>query len=1099
MLTILLGPAKCGKSRWILDDMIRQARQGRQGQLLLTPEQFSHQMERRLAQAGGPTVCRYAEVLSFSRLATRVFSHEGGLCRQSLDAGGRLLAMAQALESVRSRLRLYGAASGKPAFYTQLLTATDELKSYAVSSARLREAAGQTQGALAVKLEELALILDSYDAVCANGQADPRDTLSRLADQLSGSTWAEGRAIYVDGFTDFTTLELQVLEALLKRCGQFTVALACDGPESGTAIYDSARRTAAILKRMADRYQIEVEWIQLSPPVHRKPAMQYLNRALFAPGTAPFSGETPEIVLSEAASIRDECQTAVKQILDLAEQGTRYRDMAVAVTDQSRYGPILESLCAQYGVPLYLSGKKNILQKPVMTYLTAALEAASGNLEPEDVLRYLKTGLSPVDRDTCDLLENYIVVWNLRGSRWASAFTAHPDGYGLELDTQAEAVLEKLNAGREAGIVPLLELQAALQAAKNTGELVLAFYDFITRTGLEERLEALAQQLLQKNRRQEAMEHLQLYSVVVSALEQFYAVLGQTAMRPQEFCRMFMLQLSQYDVGTIPVTLDAVLCGTIPDLRNQSPKYLLVLGAGDGVFPSGVTPSGLLSEEDRQQLELCGIQLAPGLEGRLNQELAGILSVLSSPEEGLSVSYSAEDGAPAYLYQRLCALFPGAVREQESWSLALYRPEPAAALLAQYGAEPRWAQLQVLCAGLPQVAELAGGLRRQAAREPGALSAELVRQLWGMPIFLSASRLESYAACHHAFFLRYGLKAKNHVRAAFDAPVFGTFVHYVLEHTARQVRDEGGFAELSEERLFAIADSYIQKYTEEEMHGLAGQSERFVYLYRRNLAEVRRVVDSMAAELRVSDFQPEAFELGFAPGADVPPYRVTSDHAAGEISGFVDRVDLYSHDGVRYVRVVDYKTGKKVFDYTDVYQGLSLQMLIYLFALERSDKRFGKLTPAGVLYVPARSAVLSSPSRLTPETAEKSRKKELRRHGILTDDELVLSAMEHCDGSPTYLPYTVKKDGTRTGDLMNREQMQLLRRHVDRRLRELLEQMAAGEVSPNPYFKGPSVSACQWCDYKLGCQPEAGCRRYFAKRTYQDFWEALQEWEARHG
>jgi ATP-dependent helicase/nuclease subunit B len=197
--------------------------------------------------------------------------------------------------------------------------------------------------------------------------------------------------------------------------------------------------------------------------------------------------------------------------------------------------------------------------------------------------------------------------------------------------------------------------------------------------------------------------------------------------------------------------------------------------------------------------------------------------------------------------------------------------------------------------------------------------------------------------------------------------------------------------------------------------------------------------------------------------------------------------------------VVDYKTGKKAFDYTDIYQGMGLQMLIYLFALERSGAKLGRVTPTGVLYMPARSAILSSPVRLDPEAAEKSRKKELKRHGILADDNMVLNAMEHCDGSPTYLPFTVKKDGIRSGDLMDREQMQLLRRHVDRRLRELLDQMAAGQVSPNPYFKGPNLSACTWCDYAATCHPEAGCRRYFAKRTYKDFWDALQELEDRHG
>ena len=73
MLNLILGPAGCGKSSRILDRIVKNAGNGTAGQLLLVPEYFSHETERRLAAAGGPSICRYAEVLSFSRLATRVF------------------------------------------------------------------------------------------------------------------------------------------------------------------------------------------------------------------------------------------------------------------------------------------------------------------------------------------------------------------------------------------------------------------------------------------------------------------------------------------------------------------------------------------------------------------------------------------------------------------------------------------------------------------------------------------------------------------------------------------------------------------------------------------------------------------------------------------------------------------------------------------------------------------------------------------------------------------------------------------------------------------------------------------------------------------
>ena len=81
------------------------------------------------------------------------------------------------------------------------------------------------------------------------------------------------------------------------------------------------------------------------------------------------------------------------------------------------------------------------------------------------------------------------------------------------------------------------------------------------------------------------------------------------------------------------------------------------------------------------------------------------------------------------------------------------------------------------------------------------------------------------------------------------------------------------------------------------------------------------------------------------------------------VSGKVDRVDGWLHDGRLYLRVVDYKTGKKSFDLSDLRYGLGIQMLLYLFTLEQEGRSyFGyPIVPAGVLYHPAREVILKAP------------------------------------------------------------------------------------------------------------------------------------------
>ena len=109
---------------------------------------------------------------------------------------------------------------------------------------------------------------------------------------------------------------------------------------------------------------------------------------------------------------------------------------------------------------------------------------------------------------------------------------------------------------------------------------------------------------------------------------------------------------------------------------------------------------------------------------------------------------------------------------------------------------------------------------------------------------------------------------------------------------------------------------------EEELGGLEHQTERFRYLFRRLLRSVQAVVDNVAEELAASQFRPISFELGFGSGQDLPPVELTVDGVTISVTGFVDRVDGWVHDGRLYLRVVDYKTGKKSFDLTEVWNGL---------------------------------------------------------------------------------------------------------------------------------------------------------------------------------
>ena len=297
----------------------------------------------------------------------------------------------------------------------------------------------------------------------------------------------------------------------------------------------------------------------------------------------------------------------------------------------------------------------------------------------------------------------------------------------------------------------------------------------------------------------------------------------------------------------------------------------------------------------------------------------------------------------------------------------------------------------------------------------------------------------------------------------------------------------GGFEKVSLEQTLELARKYSAEYARENFAQL--DSQRLDYLFRRNWRELEMVVQELWQELKDSAFRPDDFELSFGDDGKMPAIEVQNTAMQACLRGFVDRVDLWKRGDAHYFRVVDYKTGKKDFDYCDVFNGVGLQMLLYLFALESN----GYGIASGVQYFPARVPLMSADGRLSDEEAEKYRRKEWVRKGLLLADEDILHAMEP-DEEMTRLCCTRKKDGSLSGDLADREQLKLLRQYVFGLLTNMVNEIASGEITPNPYTRGSSHNACTYCPYGSICHKEqVEGRRNYKAMTAQRFWEEVEK------
>ena len=491
MLHLLLGPDWSANRDKILSMIAQDVKSEKGGRILLVPELISHEAERQLCEAAGDTASRFAEVLSFSRLARRVAEDMQLGMEECLDGGGQVVAMAAANHQIHSQLKTYADMETRADFLIGMLDTVDEFKRCCIFPENLMSAAGKVEGSLSQKLLDLALIFQSYNAVCMQSKRDPRDMETLLLEQMELGDFASRHTFYIDGFPDFSRQHMDIVQYLIENAADVILSINCDTIPSKKLAFEKTSDTASQILRYVKEKGVNCLVEKVEP--HRS-ALLPLRETLFQGQIE--QGKLQGIVKTcQAESAYGECEAAAEQIMKMVRDGARYRDIMVVCADLSSYKPLLNLAFRRCGIPMYLSGNEDILQKSIISMVLSGMEAALEGFEQRSVMRYLRSALSPLEPDVCDLIENYAVLWGVRGNKWLTPWTGHPEGLSGIWTERAENELAKLNQAREQAMEPLRQLRDSFGRSKNIALKVDALCAFLEQLDLENRLEKLARQM----------------------------------------------------------------------------------------------------------------------------------------------------------------------------------------------------------------------------------------------------------------------------------------------------------------------------------------------------------------------------------------------------------------------------------------------------------------------------------------------------------------------------------------------------------------------------------------------------------------------------
>ncbi|MCL2013852.1 MAG: exodeoxyribonuclease V subunit gamma [Oscillospiraceae bacterium] len=1037
MLNFIAGPPGSGKTTEI-KSRIRKTR--KKNTIIIVPEQTSFDAEVSFIDDLGAQSLSYARVLSFTSLARLIFSKYGGIAGEYADDTAKLILMSRAVRSVADKLEFYAKNKHKSDFPSYCLQAVNEIKNSGFCPVEFEKKIHRLPpSALKTKAIELSVIYSAYDALLYQAYNDPLDDLSRVAAILSenrntaGAGFFSDFSIYIDGFTSFTAPQLKIISFMLCEAEDFTAALTLENGDNiqGGTLFSECEQTYRALKNLAHTNSVPV-----SPPVSlspgkrfANPALAHLERNIMRPVYPPFAGGTTAdaVTLKFAGNEYDEVDSVMCKIPDLVRNGYRFRDIALIASDFSVYGSVIEAGLRKYDIPGFISFADDLSVRPLMRFVSCLLSAA-GNIN--SVLAMLKCDVTDISLENICVFENYVYTWSIH-PRWLSEeFTAHPRGFQDEWSDEDYKNLQTANLVREK-IHSILSGLAVSGNSKDAAVISRGIYDIILQTGIEETLNKHLDDCIKHSDFNEAKQIERDWNTLMELLSVLATSLQGHTINIEEYLELYILAVKSKKQESVPKTGDCITIGDADSIRTSNFKVVFILGANEGFFPRFPDEYGAFSDDDRKVLRTLDMKLAPLIEEQIINEKFLVYTRLSSARERLYVSYRRTDiaGAP---------LRPSAFIAQIQKMFSITEQEAERA--------PEYFEKNLLAKN--------GSLRTEYK-----LSGKRAEIIFGKRMNVSPSSIEKYHTCPFAYFCDKGLSLFPRRRAEMDPIQSGSLMHHVLYCV---ITENPEFIYMKADELKTVIKKTLQRYLEQTLGGFAFKTQRFLYLFGMTVRPLSSVAQKLQKEIAASGFRPAEFEMELKQPENSEPFASTDGGIEVRISGRLDRLDMMYAGGKKYLRVTDYKKKKKSFRISDLYYGINLQMLIYLYYLCRYHyKNTEKYYPAGIMYQPLNEAPMEKGRQADPEKLEKARAKHYCADGMVIADPAVIEAFNaEARALNTKPPY-------REDTLWSEDESDKVFGFIQQKAARMAKDLFEGRIAASPLKA--EYHPCKSCGYKEIC------------------------------
>lgn len=1100
----LLGASGSGKSRQIYNEIIQASiKEPERNFYLIVPEQYTMEAQRELVTMHPAGGMMNIDAIGMNRLAYRVFDELGISTGQVLEDFGKSMLIKKILCEQQDTLQVYGNYYDKLGFVDEMKSMMSEIFQYNIKQDTIDEIMEQIpeDSVVAGKMQDIRHIYEEFEAFAGERYIVAEQLVELLTRHVGQSKLVCGSSLYFDGFTGFTPVQLELVEKLMTCADDLTFSFTLDDRDQKyehIKDYELFYLTKTTIKKLTEA--AAAAGVEIESPVVLPGTINYrlgenrelffLERNLFRSPYQKWKQPLERIHLTATGDAQDEIVFVASTIRRLVrEEGYRYKDIAIVAGDLEQASHIYERVMDEYEIPVFIDANACLKANPCAETIRSVLAVLADDFSYDSVFRFLKAGMTDLPFEDIELLENYALKRGVRGySRWNRAVS---ENYEKTSPVNVEEI-------RQAFMKMFGDIRKVFADKKAvTKDYVEALYDFLLQIHMYEKLEARKNELYEENRINEGDACGQIFEKTVRLFDKIAELLGDTKMSVKEFYEIVDTGLSDIEVGVVPPTVDRVLIGDIKRSRLNHIKVLFFTSVNDGIVPKTPKKGRILSDRDRDILSDCGLELAPSDKQNSYIEQFYIYTILTKPSDHLYISYhklsaSLESMRPSYLLGRISSIFPSL--QAEEYDAASCMPDTVnrslRRILRTEEDDSEDAESRILTRILTEkgfarelTAIYKGRTYRNVAEQ---LPPETIALLYGRYLHASVSKLELYARCGFAYFLKYGLRLKEREMYQVDVRNVGVILHSVMEGLFKQVRDtrNNDWEHFPENERKTMVTELVNRAAEESAGDFFEDNARNAYM----LQMIERMAQTSAGMLqkhiRLGSMKPGMLEKTFDSAKDeVGSYLFElPNQIRMSINGKIDRVDVEEEDGTVYIKVIDYKSSTRKLSLEEVLNGEQLQLVTYsaiAYEIEKMIYPDKNIQIAGLLYYSFDDPVIEiesseidtdteQPEFLDQEKLDAERMEKMKLQGFVNESPAVIQKMDHtCNQS---LPVKLDKNGDikKSENVVSADQIRTIMELTRENIEELGSQIAEGKIAIEPY-KNKSNTGCDYCEFKNIC------------------------------